>query len=111
MNKEFDNLEQKVLVKGDCGHYHTEDECEVVVVKIVKGKQCNLGNPIAAATVPVTTTDIPTILHREIPLDIPEDTAPRPPKKNIIPPGITSMMYPPGDPRHESHGAKERRVV
>lgn len=36
-------MEKRTMFKCEgCGEYHPEDECEIVIIKIIKGKNCNL---------------------------------------------------------------------
>ena len=37
------NLEKKAVVRCEvCGDFHNEEDCEIIVIKIVKGKNCPL---------------------------------------------------------------------
>jgi len=101
--KDIENLEERVVFKCDCGHYHDEKDVEIVVVKMVKGKDCKIEafEKPPNYVVPSVTAEEPST--EEIP---PKQ---QPPRRNIIPPGIASMMMPPGSPNFETRGAKEVR--
>lgn len=107
MLDDLDNIEKKTLIKGQCGHFHPEDECEVVIVKFVKGKNCNLTEtPVAP------TRDFAPVKQQqfeELPPEVVVIDTKKP--RSIIPPGIASMMFSPGDPGFETNGAKETRKV
>src|ERR1035437_1493405 len=98
-------LEAKEMLRCDgCGGYHPVDECEVVVLRLVKGKNCELNTSRPTETTKpfgdITTETLPNPVATETIL----------PKKNIIPPAVMSMMYPPGHEEFEHRGAKERRT-
>ena len=110
----------KEMIKCEgCGQYHSLEECETVIIRIVKGKHCNLSaQPLQNSSHQNSSggsagTD-GVVFHSIKPLDVaPEVVTPVivPKAKNVIPPGIMSMMMDPGHPNFESHGAKERRVA
>lgn len=90
-----------------CMGFHPVEDCEVAIIRIIKGKKCELKNPVAyapTASYPplVETPRNPSIITNEPP-------APSKLQKPIIPPGILGMMLEPGHPQFESHGAKETR--
>lgn len=85
-----------------CGGYHPEAECEIVTIKIIKGKACELKSPMVT---PMVTREVVTPMSPITP------TTPPPPKRNVIPPGIASMMIGPDHPDFEMRGAKERRTI
>ncbi len=102
-----------------CGELHPMKDCEVVIVKITKGKNCAL-KPIMARAIPEERPvrvappedrlrEDTVIPDRNIPA--PQDQPKVMPKKNIVPPHLLGMMIPPGAPGFESHGAKETRRV
>lgn len=110
------------MVRCDgCGGFHFEDDCEVIVIKIIKGKQCEFKGlqPQVREVVRVVEK------QQDVELDNPsqhitaenkKETPPadnQPPAKvrSIVPPAIASMMMGPDHPLHESHGAKETRRV
>lgn len=105
-------METKEMIKCEgCGQYHPIEDCEVVIIKIIKGKQCAM--PAQGQTV------IKEVVREVAPVEqtgrvvvetIPIDQSPKP-RKNIVPPGIAAMMLPPDHPMHDSRGAKEIRKV
>lgn len=100
-----------------CGEYHPVEECEIVVIRIVKGKKCSLpSNKIAPSRQFRSNIDDrdAQLVERKEPITVFKEELPVAPvtvipKKNIIPPAIASMMLDPGDPRFEQFGAKETR--
>ena len=43
--------EKRVAIKCDsCGQFHFEDECEEIIIKIVKGKNCPLPNFVSTVS-------------------------------------------------------------
>lgn len=105
-----------------CGEYHPVEECEIVVIRIVKGKGCSLpsnkikSDPRPAFRSNVDDRDAEHINERPGPVTVFKEEAPAQPvtvipKKNIIPPAIAAMMLDPGDPRFDQFGAKETRRV
>jgi hypothetical protein len=93
-----------------CGGFHPADEVEVAIIRVIKGKNCELRNPIAPAISFSTTPDVKTQQNSSI-ITNEDSHAPSKPKKAIIPPGILGMMLEPGHPQFESHGAKETRKI
>jgi hypothetical protein len=99
-----------------CGGYHPEEECEIVVVKIVKGKKCKLN--VAKEYTSNLSKQSATATEKHTPekkaVITPEETTPvaqpTPPKRStVIPPGLASMMIPPTSPQFETKGKKEIR--
>lgn len=141
--KELNKLDQKSLFKCEaCGGYHTADESEVVIIRMVKGKNCELthANRTVVVAKTIDTSPASTLAPIMIPApnnpinnstatfkeDAPGEGYHIPPKemekinsapmdptkrKMIIPPGLARFMIPPGDPRFESQGAKEKRIA
>jgi hypothetical protein len=89
------NLKTKtVLLCEACGGYHPEDECEIVLVKIIKGKDCalNMTKEQTFARPTKSVTEAPRVVTgRE---DIPDPAMPAGPVREIVPPGIKKQ-----DPR------------
>jgi hypothetical protein len=115
MNKrDLHSMETKEMIKCEgCGGYHTLDESEVIVIKIIKGKGCAMPKaegktvyverPNVERTIqPLNTDAVPTPIT---------PIQPSKPRKNIIPPGIASMMIPTTHPQFEQLGAKEHRIA
>ena len=83
-----------------CGQYHPVSECEVVIIKMVKGKNCPL--------VPIQQTAVREVVRGLPPID-PVIVAPavvndQPPvkRRSIIPRDILATMVDPNDPKHSS---------
>ncbi len=113
---EIDNLPVRELVPCQgCGGYHSPEECEVIVIKIIKGKNCPLPSSGGLRTEPASIRDrvIEKPLPEQAALKEAAPVAPAKvvPRKNIIPQGISSMMIPPTSPNFETNGAKEIRRV
>jgi hypothetical protein len=105
MNPNKLQLDKKEYYKCEsCGGFHPADEVEVAVIRIIKGKNCELKNPV----VPFTPAVIPRSETPQIPS---ENPVPSKPIKKIIPPDILGLMLEPGHPQFESHGAKETRKI
>ena len=91
-----------------CGQFHKVTECEIVTIKIVKGKDCALG--AGAIFTPPVRAEIPKVEPVNVDATVDKSVvippgAPRP-KRNIIPPGILSVMTPHDRPGH----AEEHRM-
>lgn len=93
MKKEFQHLQKKTVIKAECGHYHPEDECEVILIKVIKGKDCELDQ-----------TKILNNFAPKEPIKTTEENPPQPDKpspealrrrRSIVPPGIMKAMIPP----------------
>ena len=123
MKRELNKLQQKTQYKCEaCGKFHDEDETEVVIIKVVKGKNCELNDFFSKLPIHMLSPGIPAS-HSMYPGQLitgpstgapPIEYAPLPvitakPRRNIVPPGVNSAMIPPGHPLHEQHGAKEFR--
>jgi hypothetical protein len=87
---EFKNLKMKtVLLCEACGSYHPEEECEIILVKIIKGKNCTLNmtkeQTFARPTTPAV--EIPKVTMNE---NIPIGFSPMPANqvREIVPNGI-----------------------
>jgi hypothetical protein len=104
----MDKKPREMVKCAGCGGLHYADECETVVIKLIKGKACQISsfnqnsleerkevifNGEVKDKTPVQAGEIKQVVI----------------KKNIIPPGIMSLMIDPGSPHFESHGAKETR--
>ena len=111
-----------------CGGYHDKDESEIVIIKIVKGKDCVI-NPNILRTPEATVVVPPKIeVVKDEPIKSDVKVDPDgigyhiPPKereeqikkvKNIIPTGlgagVFARMIPPGSNEFETRSAKEVR--
>ena len=38
------NIEKTTGYMCHCGHFHTEDDCEIILIKVIKGKNCTVSN-------------------------------------------------------------------
>ncbi|MHB8483587.1 MAG: hypothetical protein ACYDBV_12775 [Nitrospiria bacterium] len=68
-------MDEKIYLKCTCGEYHPEDECEIVLIKIVKGKKCQLN----AKLLDTTTTEKAATVASKIPTSVfksPQSTQP-----------------------------------
>jgi hypothetical protein len=123
-NKDLKNMPTKEMIKCDgCDRYHPLEECEVVIIRMIKGKNCELKSeqPRTTETVDapvvdrVVATVIPTVNTPVVPSSEGYHIPPREveemikKRKNIIPSGIASMMLSPADPNFDAKGAKEIR--
>lgn len=115
MKPDLEKMESSsYLLCEACGGYHTEDECEVVIVKIVKGKNCKL-NMTKEHTANLNNT--PKIFENEkrsVETEMTVSNQPQvPPRRtpSIVPPSFGAMMVPPTDPAFETKGKKEIRRV
>lgn len=110
--KDLNSMAVKEMIHCEgCGGYHSMEDSEIVVIKIIKGKECYMPSASPArgqsATSHVTAVIPP-------PMDIPPPqppAPPAPPRKKIIPPGLLSMMMDPTNPHFDQYGAKEFRRV
>ena len=94
-----------------CGGFHSAEETEVAIVRIIKGKNCALVPPKIERPFKVESGSAGAVgLNPDAPTG---NATPfnQPPRKPMIPPGMVGMMYPPGHPQHEQLGAKESRNV
>jgi len=99
----INKLDKREMISCEvCHGFHTIEESEVITIRIVKGKKCDINERFARPAV-VSATPFPAGLK------LPD--APPPIRRPIIPPGMAQVMIPPGDPLFESHGAKEKRQV
>jgi hypothetical protein len=122
--------QDKILIKANCGHYHSEDECETIVIKLIKGKNCSIdevskkfeevkerkledakniskndGDVSGGFKTKIIYENVPEgLIKKEVKIPIKD-------KRNIIPPGIENLMIPIGHPDFESKGAKEIRKI
>lgn len=71
-----------------CGGFHDESESEVVVIKMVKGKDCELKNMHAR---------IERVETLPLPPAAPQQTSTFVPRKKVIPPDMLKFMMPPAD--------------
>lgn len=115
VKKQFKGMDTKEMIKCEgCGEYHPLEECEIVIIKIIKGKNCVMPSqakqvvyrdtPIVPSGQVVTPTPV-TVVSNDQPV------VPQKPRRNIIPPQVASMMLPPDHPQYDQFGAKETRRV
>jgi hypothetical protein len=118
-------LETKQVLRCEaCGGFHSEEESEIVVIRIVKGKNCELKNifsenrttaPISNFSnrqqdreekfIPKGESIVPSIFA---PKEETEEISVLPAKRKIVPPpGMVSMMTPGGMPGE----ATEKRMA
>jgi hypothetical protein len=97
-------LNKVSLLKCDaCGGYHPEDECEVVTIKLIKGKSCEFKPTFFSAPIQNNEVYPQNIGNNTVPLGTPApETVNMEPKplvkqKKIIPPGMKDIMTPPAD--------------
>jgi hypothetical protein len=109
--KDLHSMSTKEMIHCEsCGGYHTLEDSEIVVIKIIKGKACDM--PKAETRNAPNWVDKPTQpVEVVVPPAPPIPVPPAPPKKKIIPPGLLSMMIDPSNPNFEAFGAKETRRV
>lgn len=129
-DKSMKGIRVKNMLKCDaCGEYHPVEDCEVVVIKLVKGKDCKL-TPIKPFS-GETNIKMPDYDFRDqhradlsspkekvepAPVDgihlteaeVKENLAKR---SSLVPPAFSGVMIPPGHPSFERNGAKETRRV
>ncbi len=109
-----------------CGSYHKKEECEVVVIRIIKGKDCQIPLVRKNSIQPAPAVFIPPQQSSPaVPTAVATDSAapaiPVEPKKNIIPSKLRyigampnqmgGLMMDPTHPQFETKGDKERRVA
>jgi hypothetical protein len=81
------------MVRCDaCGELHREDDCEIVIVKFVKGKACKLElgktsqaimpQPLQPVQNPSSTSNVPANFEGAVPVK----------RRAVIPPGIVGLM-------------------
>ena len=119
IKKDLKGMDVKEMIRCEgCGEYHSMEECEVVIIKIIKGKNCQLkpqGQTVVReivrerAQATNAVVDPANIDDRAIPppQDVPVQTAK--PRRQVVPPQILSMMVPTDHPNFEQFGAKETR--
>lgn len=90
-----------------CTELHPSTECEVVVIRLTKGKQCDINKARMFSPAPPSRIIPPAFVDNAG--TPPPEPKPQPPKKSIVPPGVASMMIPQGHPEFEAKGAKEFR--
>jgi hypothetical protein len=105
----------EMVLCQSCGQYHKIEDCEVVVIKMIKGKHCEM-KPTAPATIPMfgMVETKPEEPKQEVVKQPPEPVVTREPgikTRTIVPPGLAAMMIPPSHPQFEEKGAKERRYA
>jgi alanyl-tRNA synthetase len=108
--KLFTKMDKGEAFKCDvCGGFHLADDCEIITIKIIKGKNCELNSGIILNQ--IKTPTIPIVKDEKI-SDTPQvPQVPQVPQKNIIPPHLMKMMIPPENPLNELLGDKEVRKV
>jgi hypothetical protein len=87
-----------------CGQYHPVEECEIVVIRMVKGKNCPINQPQKQVFTDVVRErdHTPTL---PVMRDVVDTLPPSPPqqkRRSIVPRDILSMMVDPNDPKHAS---------
>lgn len=108
------NIPTVEMIKCEgCNGYHPLEDCEVVVIRVIKGKACPMPSAAEKTQAPFVPRVEPMNAREDAPLPPPQDVPkrPAPPRKNIIPPAMAAMMIPPTHPGFESHGAKEFRTA
>jgi hypothetical protein len=120
VDKEIRGLQTKEMMKCEgCGEYHPVEDCEVVIIKMIKGKNCSMTAPIRrevapfreiAPVSPAAAPVAPIVAQeKEFEFPAPSPNQPQKPRRKIIPPGIASMMIGPEHPGFEQYGSKEHR--
>jgi hypothetical protein len=95
-------LDRKQMINCEvCHGLHTLEESEMVVINIIKGKNCDINQVVK----PKAFTPAP------IGSDLTTPPPPVIPRKPIVPPQFLGVMIPPGDANFETQGAKEKRVI
>lgn len=99
---QFKELEKRTVLKCEaCGGFHSEKDSEIVLIKIVKGKNCELDqtkllnhiNPTPVQT--ISKTEQPIVTPTEESAAAARQEARR--RKSIVPPGLRSVFsQPPG---------------
>ena len=110
--KDLNNMQSREMIRCEgCNGYHTMEESEVVIIKIIKGKGC----PMPSSRNTVVEAVVPRVVYNSrdntVPVTVNAPVAPAVPKKRIIPNAFLSAMVPPTHPGFESHGAKEFRTA
>ncbi len=122
-------LETIEMMKCDsCGQYHPIAECEIVTIKIIKGKSCVMNsNNAGIASKNLTSSAKPTTLANPnkviiegedmgVPLYEVKNTesaqgAQGAQRKSIVPPAFAGVFIPQDSPDFEARGAKEIRRI
>lgn len=106
-----------------CGKYHSDDEMEIVTVKIMKGIDCDLNSTSRPQPEPQSNNNVSSeykpgesaIPANAIPDDIDKNKnfsfQPVDRKKRNVNPAMMSHMIPPDHELHEQYGAKEKRKI
>ena len=98
----------KELIKGmpskqvykceGCGEYHDAEDCEVVVIKVIKGKNCKIGAVFQKpVTVPYDNGVLPLFPNN----NIRENMMPVE-KKDVTPLDLLAKEFPDGRPAYET---------
>jgi hypothetical protein len=97
MNPKQLQLNKVTMIRCEaCGELHKEEDCEIVIVKIIKGKECTLRSSNKSENL-VSSLQTNTPAIGESSTIYPKDKeVPVQPKRKVIPPGFASMMYPDG---------------
>jgi hypothetical protein len=118
--KQLAGMKTKEMIKCDaCDQYHPVEDCEVVIIKMIKGKDCEL-RPVSSSSsysfdkrsIISNDTKVEPRVHLSEQEQLIEDmknAATAKPRPVIIPREFQGMNIPPDDPRFESHGAKAVR--
>lgn len=132
-NKDLKGLKATEMMKCDgCGQYHPIKDCEVVIVRFIKGKRCELHNHELMDTQPVknenketsNTHDTPETRDRKIKMTAeeinmsdnlvdlvkPEDKKKVMPR-SIVPAEFMGMNIPPDSQVFEAKGNRITRKV
>jgi hypothetical protein len=96
MNPKQLQLNKVTMIRCEaCGELHKEEDCEIVIVKIIKGKECTLRSSTRADSLASSfqnnqqDTSITTATNSA--------NGPVQPKRKVIPPEFASMMVPDGN--------------
>ncbi len=93
-----------------CGEYHPITDCEIVVIRVIKGKNCQLNQKSIFGNVksaPIVSQGDDRDL-KDLPI-LDKPVIPAGPVKKAIPPQFAGMMLAPDNPDFERFGAKEQR--
>jgi len=94
MNPKQLQLNKVTMIRCEaCGELHKEEDCEIVIVKIIKGKECTLRSSTKEDKL-VSTFQSNTADVNAMPTNITNVTVQ--PKRKVIPSEFASMMYPDG---------------
>jgi hypothetical protein len=110
-----------------CNEYHPVEDCEIAVIKVIKGKACKMPS-FQKASMPVeetTTTIIPKafkkdlteeekkkeVLNDIVGLANPDVKEYKPNTAKRVPPNLQGVFIGHDDPNFEKLGAKETRRV